>query len=395
MDLRAVIFVPALVAAAICVFCFLTFAAHYYLTVLEGTAAGAKRITWFSEPITDNFGKPFYLAWLLCLWLGPAYIIGRSLAAKAGTPWLALGLPVFVAWALYPVSQLSSLSASSVWIPLHPQVFARLVQKPAVTLGFYLLTLPLFALAGLAFKWSFLTEGQWDLLFAGVPLLVFAGFMYARLLGRLAFALMFTRDLLKRRKKKKPKPKPDRKPEPDEEDESEEEPTPTAVQPSEMPPIQTPEGELAGYDILVSDDPPRPKKRVVAEVAEEDEPEPVLNLEEEPAPAPPPKRTPSHNPAHVWTDEDDDATPYTAREAETVPEEHAATKVVKPSAEEMELLERSDAPKPPKVVWNAEVFAFLSQPGTISAMIVLAGIATLAGASVRVARMFNPVAGSE
>jgi hypothetical protein len=395
MDLRAVIFVPALVGAAICVFCFLTFAAHYYLTVLEGTAAGARHVTWFSESIIDNFWKPFYLATLLCIWLGPAYVIGRLLAAKTGAPWLMLALPVFVAWALYPVSQLSSLSASSVWIPLHPQVFARLAQKPKVLGGFYLFTLPLFALAGVAFKWSFLTEGQWDLLFAGVPLLVFAGFMYARMLGRLAFALMFTRDLLKRRKKKKPKPKPERKWEPAADEEAAADPAPTAVQPSEMPPIQTPDGELAGYDILMSDDPPRSKKRVVAEVAEEDESEPVLKLEEEPAPPPAPKSRPSPDPARIWTDEDDDTTPYAATQAEAVPEEHAATKVVKPSAEEMELLERSDAPRPPKVVWNAEVFAFLGQPGTISAMIVLCGIATLAGAAVRVARIFNPVAGAE
>ena len=45
MDLRALIFLPALVGAAICASVFLTFAAHYYLTVLESTAAGAKHVT--------------------------------------------------------------------------------------------------------------------------------------------------------------------------------------------------------------------------------------------------------------------------------------------------------------------------------------------------------------
>jgi hypothetical protein len=391
MDYRAVIFVPAMTAAAICVFVFLTFAAHYYLTVLEGTAAGAKHLTWFSESIIDNFGKPFYLAWLLCLWLGPAYVIGRSLAAKAGAPWLALVVPVFVAWALYPVSQLSSLAASSVWIPLHPQIFARLIQKPAAVAGFYLFTLPLFALAGLAFKWAFLTAGEWHLLFAGVPLLVFAMFLYARLLGRLAFALTFTRDLLKQRKKKKPKPeRPARAA-----DEDEAEPAdgpPAALQPSELPPINTPEGELAGYNVLISGDPPAPKKRVRAEFAEEDAPEPVMKLQDEPPP--PPKRPPSRDPSRVWTDDDEDATPYSATRAEAVPEEYAATKVVKPSAEEMELLSDSSKPRPPKAVWNAEVFAFLAQPGTISAMLVLCALVTLAGAAVRAARMFNPVAGA-
>jgi hypothetical protein len=97
----------------------------------------------------------------------------------------------------------------------------------------------------------------------------------------------------------------------------------------------------------------------------------------------------------VWTEEDDDATPYSAEQVEVPLEEHVPSKVVKPSAEEMALLDRSDTPKPPKVVWNAEVFAFLAQPGTISAMVVLCFLAALAGAAVRVARMFNPVASAE
>src|SRR5215207_11557057 len=150
MDLRAVIFVPALVGTAICGYIFLTFAAHYYLTVLESTAAGAKEVTWLGESFTDMFGKPFYLAWLLCLWLGPAYILGRSLAASTQLAWVGLAVPVLVAWLLYPVSQLSSLSALSVWVPLHPQAFARLAQKPVVTLSFFLLTLPVFAVGGVA-----------------------------------------------------------------------------------------------------------------------------------------------------------------------------------------------------------------------------------------------------
>src|SRR5262245_58176736 len=172
MDLRAVIFVPALAAAALCTFAFLTFAAQYYLTILESTAAGAKDVTWGGESITDAFWKPFYLAWLLVLWLGPAYVIGRALAGSTGAAWLGLAVPVFVAWALYPVSQLSSLSSTSMWMPLHPQVLARLAQRPAAVAGFFALTLPVFALGGVAFRWAFQTEGEWQLLFVGIPLLV-------------------------------------------------------------------------------------------------------------------------------------------------------------------------------------------------------------------------------
>jgi hypothetical protein len=382
MDLRAVIFVPALVGSAIFVFVFLLFAAGYYLTVLESTAAGAREVTWLSEPITDKFGKPFYLAWLLCLWLGPAYIIGRGLAGSTGAAWVALAVPVGVAWLLYPVSQLSSLCATSVWIPLHPQVFARLAQKPIVAVAFFVLTLPVFALGGIAFKWAFLTEGEWHLLFVGAPLLALAGLLYARLLGRLAFALVFTKDLFKRKKKKKPKKEAPTPVEPQADE-------PDVLQPSELPPISTPEGELAGYNVLIEDDPPAPKKRVRAEVVDEPDAEP------NPAPARP-KATESAHPldrARTWTDEDEDTTPYETKPAEVQPEARVPEAVAKPTAEEMALLDRRDVPKPPKRVWGLELFAFLGQPGTIAALVILSGLCTFAGVMVRVARIFNPVAG--
>ncbi|MCI0700909.1 MAG: hypothetical protein L0241_07490, partial [Planctomycetia bacterium] len=66
---------------------------------------------------------------------------------------------------------------------------------------------------------------------------------------------------------------------------------------------------------------------------------------------------------------------------------------VTPRADEMALLDRRDAPKPPKRVWTAELFAFFSQPGTISAMVVLSGIGIVMGVMVRIARDFNPVGG--
>lgn len=375
MDLRALIFVPALVGAAICAAVFLTFAAHYYLTVLESTAAGSKQITWFGESITDAFWKPFYLAWLLCLWLGPAYVIGRSLAGSQSLPWLTLGVPVLVAWLLYPVSQLSSLCATSVWMPLHPQVFARLTQAPGTTLGFFALTLPVFALAGVAFRWSFQTAGEWHLLLIGLPLLVAALFLYARLLGRLAFALTFTRDVLKRKKKKKAK-KPQA-----EGDDSEPEAA-VAAQPSDLPPINTPDGELAGYNVLMSDDPPAPKKRVVAEAIDDDP------VEGEPAPAP----KPSRDRARAWTEDDEDATPYDMKASEVKDEERVPAAVSKPSAEEMELLTRR-APKRPKRVWGGELLACFGQPATITAMTILCLVGLAAGAMVRVARQFDPTAG--
>ncbi|QJX01055.1 hypothetical protein [Frigoriglobus tundricola] len=386
MDLRALIFVPALAGAAVFAFVYFTFAAHYYLTILESTGSGAREVTWLRESITDNFWKPFYLAWLLVLWMGPAYVVGRTLAGSTGAAWVGFAVPVLTAWLLYPVSQLSSLSASSVWTPLTLQVFTRLAQKPGVTVAFLVLTLPVFALGGIAFRWAFLTEGEWHLLFTGVPLLAFAGFLYARLLGRLAFVLMFTKDLLKGKKKKKPKPMDATPPT------STNEPAHLPVEVSDPTPIMTPlDGEIVGYNVLIADDPPVPKKRVKAEVIEDDPPE--LGS----APISPRKPAPatSSRGARTWTDEDDDATPYNVNAPEAVPEECAPKRVFKPKAEDLALLDRRDAPKAPKQVWSAEVVVFFVQPGTISALMTLSLLGALAGAMVRVARQFNPAAGGE
>ena len=88
MDLRAVIFVPALAGSVIFGFLFALFAAHYYLTVLQSTGSGSKEVVWVSEPILDNFWKVFYLAWLIGLWFGPAWLLSRKLAADTDAVWL-------------------------------------------------------------------------------------------------------------------------------------------------------------------------------------------------------------------------------------------------------------------------------------------------------------------
>ena len=160
-----------------------------------------------------------------------------------------------------------------------------------------------------------------------------------------------------------------------------------------MTPIATPmDGELMGYNVLMADDPPAPKKRVKAEVVEEEASEPAPKAE----PPPPRKTKKSSHPldaARTWTDEDEDATPYGVNASEVKPGDRVPEAVLKPTAEELALHDRRDAPKPPKRVWTAEVLACFAQPGTISAMVVLSAIGVLAGVMVRVARQFNPAAG--
>jgi hypothetical protein len=395
MDLRAVIFMPAMAGAVIFAFVTLLFASHYYLTVLEGTATGSKEVTWMSEPILDNFWKLWYMLWLFGLWFGPGYLIAKAIAAGSGSEWVKLWLPVAIVWLLYPVSQLSSLSASTIWLPLVPDVFARLAQKPAVTISFYLLSIPVLALFAVAFQWAFLTKGEWEMLFLGAPLLIIAAFLYARLIGRLAFVLAFTKSLLQR-KKKKPRAAAGGEERESGTREAQErgEVVPTIRQPSDLPPIVTVEGELTGYDLRL-DDTPAPRKRVVAEVADaEDEPE----NEDEPRPKPPPlprsARRPTDHPerARNWTDEDEDEpAAYGVHEPEVVPVETTPREVVEPKESEMRLLSRDDVPKQPERAWNPELLAFLGQVGTISALAIASGLCFVVGVFVRVCRDFNPL----
>lgn len=363
----AILFVPALAGAAVLGFVFALFAANHYLTVMQSTAAGARHVVWGDEPVLDGFWKPFYLLWLAGLWAGPTVLAARVAGATGLMSYL---VPLAVVWLCYPVSQLSSLSASSVWLPLHPGVFDRLLQKPGVTLGFFALSTVPLAMVGLGFYGVARATGMpW--LVGGCLLVVFGLYGYARLLGRLAFVLAFTKSRLTRRKK------------PDERDELPPLQTPPPAdpvveeegfrQPSDLPPIETPdEGPLTGYDVKFLDDAPKPKKRVRAEVATD---EPARR-----------RRRP---------DPDDDDTPYDVNlpDGAPLPEERLPESVVKPRADEMKLIDRSDAPKRPKVAWSGEVLAFLGQPETLAAGLLLSLIALGFGGLVRVCREFNPAAG--
>jgi hypothetical protein len=350
-----------------------------YLTVLQSTGAGAKFVTWVSEPILDHFWKFIYLAWLIGLWLGPAYLLGRAVTIGMEGTWLRLAIPLTVFWLAYPISQLSSLSGPTIWLPLHPDVLGRLAQKPGVVVGFLALSAGALAGLGLGFRLAFFTPGlHW--LPIGSFIFVTCALIYARLLGRLAFVLAYTKSIFKRKKKK-------------EEDESRKvfEPPkemPEVTQPSELPPIKTFNDDLlTGYDLSDDD---KPRKRVIAEVVQEDDPK----LD------PPPKR-PSRKTGgtHVdksrqWTDDDEDATPYGVGELEPIMQDEAAPSVViKPTASEMKLLDRGDAPKRPKKAWTAEVWAFLGQSETIAAIGLLTVLCSIVGGMIRIARAFNPVAG--
>lgn len=365
---EAFIFVPALAGTAVLGFVFALFAANHYLTVLQTTAAGGKLIAWGGEPILDGFWKVFYLAWLGGLWAGPALLAARLAGA---TGFAAYAIPLLVVWVCLPISQLSSLSGPTIWLPLHPGVFDRLLQKPTVTLGFFFLSAAPIAAVGYGIA-AVLRESGLFTLVLGCGAVVLGIYVYARLLGRLAFVLMFTKSRLTRKKKKEERDElPPVQTPPPAEPVAEEE---GFRQPSELPPIQTPdEGPLAGYDVSFKDD--RPKPRVRAESAE---------------PEAAPKRKKKRKP-----DPDDEDVPYAvnAPDGEAIPEERIPASVVKPREDELRLLNRDDAPKKPKVAWNGEVLAFLGQPETFREGGMLLVMALLFAGLIRVCIEFNPSKG--
>jgi hypothetical protein len=399
--------VPAIAGAAIMGFVFLMFAANYFLTILESSGVGSKEVTWYSEPILDNAWKVVYFGWLMGLWCAPAYFLSRVMLTGHPSIWHKMAIPLLVVWVGYPISQLSSLSTTSIWLPIVPDVFVRLLQRPLVTLSFFALSLLNLALFAVGLKWAFLTKEEWEYLFIGSPIMVLTLFVYARLIGRLAFGLRFTRGLFEPREKKPKAEKKDaeatRSPR-----QTEERDEPRFTQPSELPPIQTADEEdSTGYDVLIKDDPlpsVMKKKRLKAE-AVEPEPErveapgaePTFSLEPDPPPAKP-KRKRKPAPASAversreWSDEDDEeTTAYGVHEAEVIPEETTPKEVVKPREEEMRLLRRDDRAKPPKQLWGPDLLAFLVHPGTISAFLIATFLCTAAGTMVRIARYFNPI----
>ncbi|HEY2910853.1 MAG TPA: hypothetical protein VGI99_11445 [Gemmataceae bacterium] len=378
----AFIFVPALVGCILFGFLFALFLARSYLNVLQSTGAGAKRVAWIAGPILDSFGDVFYLAWLIGLWLIPALFVGRVLAHGSDQTWMRYAVPLAVFWICYPVSQMSSLSGPSIWMPLHPDVFGRLARKPHLMGSFLALSSVAMVALGLGFYWTFAADGMITLV-GGAIVFVVAMLFYARLLGRVAFVLMFTRSVFARKKKKRRaaesfsrEAEPSARNREESAEPSESAPDDDFIQPSELPPIHTPdEGPLHGYNVSFADE-PKPKKRIRAVAAE-----PAV-IEARPEVSPP------------ATTDDDEMMAYVVHQPEVEPEAVAPREVIKPSEEEMRLLNRDDAPKPPKRIWSPDVFTFLFQPDSVAVVGLLIVLCLLAAGMVRIARAFNPLAGN-
>lgn len=191
----AILFFMYLVAATILGAYVGAYAAHSFLTVVEDTAAGNDEVRWPHDPLVDWVWKFVYLGWLMATFLVPALIVARWWAAGL-RPEVAfaktVGTVAVLFWLFFPITLLSSLSASSRWFVFSPAILPRFAQRPGAIAMFYLVTAPFMVVGGVSLR---------ALLIADIYQLPFGAFglaclllLYGRLFGRLALILRHTRD---------------------------------------------------------------------------------------------------------------------------------------------------------------------------------------------------------
>jgi len=285
--MTAVLFVLLLVVTVIVGLVVGAYAGHCFLLIVQETAAGNNEIGWPDEPFQDWLWKFPYLVWLSGIWILPAVLLLRVLnpPVPAVTPglWFVV-VCVFILWLLFPVSLLSSLSASSRWVVFSPSLLPRLVKLAPVMLYFYGVSGVLLVLGGAAF-YAVLGLGWGELLPVAAALGSTVLFIYARLLGRVTLVLsrvrMPAREKPRKAKRRPPPVRKPRAPEPLPAKKSAPLQTPeglvegyalTEAEPPSYPPmpsedeqrgpIQTPEGPVDGYEMSGEEPPPRPREPV-------------------------------------------------------------------------------------------------------------------------------------
>jgi hypothetical protein len=177
----------------ICVYVFVH-VAHCFLHVLERTAAGSDQISWPGELFIDWLGEAVVLAYLLALPVIPGMLVMRALKLPFlpdPASRMAVGVLAGI-WLLFPITILSSLLSASPWSCLHPGLLGRLAKRPVTVLAFYVLTGALLAGTGYLYLLAFSTGKGW-LWPVGAVAVSSTVFVYARLLGRLAWVAGRTR----------------------------------------------------------------------------------------------------------------------------------------------------------------------------------------------------------
>ena len=167
------------------------YTAHCFVTVVEDTAAGIDQFTWPNDIYLDWLWKPVYLLWLICVWLVPVALFFRVVhlpVLETQAPQSFLIVAAGSLWLLFPFGLLSSLAASSRWLPFSVIALRLLVRRPGTVAVFYLFSGVIVA-AGTACFCVALLNGSLALVLAAGAIGAAGLLIYARLLGRLLCVL--------------------------------------------------------------------------------------------------------------------------------------------------------------------------------------------------------------
>jgi hypothetical protein len=340
----AILFFMYLLAATILGVFVAGYAAHSFLTVVEDTAAGNDEVRWPHDPLVDWAWKLFYLGWLMLVWLVPAMIVARwwATGSSAETAFAkSAGMVAFLFWLFFPITLLSSLSASSRWFIFSPAILPRFAQRPGAVAMFYLVTAPLMLVGAVALR-ALLIADIYQLPFGAVGLTCVV-LLYGRLFGRLALMLRHTRDLRTR-----PVPRPARRAMTMAEAAARvARPREGVISAADLPPVNAPDEEARiGYDLRIDDVPPQTL------VPEPPRPKPI----------------------------DRDDVPYELldREPAAVHRGPLPERLLNPPEHEMALARRGRLPEPPPRPWIDGIWAFPFYDETRRALVWLSlGFAVL------------------
>jgi hypothetical protein len=332
----AILFFMYLVAMTIIGVFMAAFAAHSFLTVVEDTAAGNDEVRWPNDPLVDWAWKLFYLGWLMSVWLVPALIVARWWAAGL-RPEIAfaktVGTVAVLFWLFFPITLLSSLSASSRWFVFSPAILPRFAQRPGTIAMFYLVTAPFMVVTGVSL---------WGLLIGDIYQLPFGAFgltcvllLYGRLFGRLALILRHVRDARTRSV-----PRTARRGMTLVEAASRvARPRQGVISAAELPPVNAPDEEARiGYDLRLDDAPAR-------------------TVPEPPRPKP--------------FEHDDVPYELADREPDAVHRGPLPERLLNPPEHEMVLARRGQLPEPPPRPWIDGIWAFPFYNESLGALVWL------------------------
>lgn len=355
-----------------------SYAAYSFLVILVNTAAGSDHIRWPGDPLQDWIGKFWVLSWLLAVWTVPASL---ALGAAGVHPPASLPFLGLVLWLIFPVSLLSSLSASSAFVILRPTIVGLMLRHLGTTLRFYFSAGILFAICG---GLLFLGIVTWWLALpvAGIASAV-GCFIYARLVGRLG-AVITWKDESQPKERRPPEAKrvqsvdpwasPDAPPVPSEAERRprrrKKRPRAEAHDPWAPPPREAL--------------PPR-SERLTRSVAAEDPYGPAEGTYELQPESPPPASRPASVPV-----ESDGEGYALAPEAQTPSPKIESTVTDREAEEEMALAAPREHPAPPEHPLWTGVHGFVLYPETLAPLTLVAAGLTGMTFLLRVQLMFWP-----